>query len=55
MVDMIDGETAQDDLGETEENSPSLIKSFGVDLEFLRGDNMSFYQGQDLRKFGTRG
>ena len=45
MVDMLDGEAAQDDLGETEENNPSLIKSFGVDLEFLCGDNMSFYQG----------
>ena len=44
MVDMIDGETAQDDLGETEENNPSLIKSFGVDLEFLRSDNMNFYR-----------
>ena len=28
MVDMLDGEAAQDDLGETEENNPSLIKSW---------------------------
>ena len=48
MIDMLDDKATQEDPGEGEEtkageNGPFLVRSFGVDLEFLRSDNMSFY------------
>ena len=45
----LDDEATQDDQEEGEEmveeaESSSLLASFGADLEFLHGDNLSFYQ-----------
>ncbi len=39
-----DDEVTQDDIAEMEEDHSSLLASLGADLEFLHGDNMSFYQ-----------
>ena len=39
-----DGETTLDIMEEVEEDHSSLLASLGADLEFLHGDNMSFYQ-----------
>ena len=37
-------ETISDIIVEVEEDHSSLLASFGAGLEFLHGDNMSFYQ-----------
>ena len=42
--EMTDGETVPDIMEEMEEDHSSLLASLGADLEFLHGDNMSFYQ-----------
>ncbi len=39
-----DDETIPDIIEEVEEDHTSLLASLGADLEFLHGDNMSFYQ-----------
>lgn len=39
-----DDETVPDIVEEMEEDHSSLLASLGADLEFLHGDNMSFYQ-----------
>ena len=39
-----DDEVTQDDIVEVEDDPSSLLAAFGSDLEFLHGDNMSFYQ-----------
>lgn len=39
-----DDEIAPDIIEEVEEDHTSLLVSLGADLEFLHGDNMSFYQ-----------
>ena len=38
------GEPASDVIAEVEEDHSALLASLGADLEFLHGDNMSFYQ-----------
>jgi TolA-binding protein len=38
------GELASDIIAEVEEDHSALLASLGADLEFLHGDNMSFYQ-----------
>ena len=40
----VDDEVTQDDIVKAEEESSSLVEALGTDLEFLHGDNMSFYQ-----------
>ena len=40
----LDDETTEDIIEEVEEDHSSLLASLGTDLEFLHGDNMSFYQ-----------
>ncbi len=40
----VDDEVTQDDIVTAEEESSSLVESLGTDLEFLHGDNQSFYQ-----------
>ena len=47
--EITDDETIDDEIGldlieEVEEDHTSLLASLGADLEFLHGDNMSFYQ-----------
>ena len=39
-----DDEIIQEDIEEVQEDPSSLLASLGTDLEFLHGDNMSFYQ-----------
>ena len=40
----LDDEATEDIIEEVEEDHSSLLASLGADLEFLHGDNMSFYQ-----------
>lgn len=40
----LEDEATQDDIGKVETDHVSLLATFGADLEFLHGDNMSFYQ-----------
>ena len=40
----LDDEVTPDIIEEMEEDSSSLLAALGADLEFLHGDNMSFYQ-----------
>ena len=40
----LDDEITQDDMTEVEDDDSPLLASLEADLEFLHGDNMSFYQ-----------
>lgn len=40
----LEDEATQDDIEKVEADHSSLLATFGTDLEFLHGDNMSFYQ-----------
>ena len=42
--DILDDEIRPDIMEEVEEDHSTLLASLGADLEFLHGDNMSFYQ-----------
>lgn len=40
----LDDDITQGDMAEVEDDHSSLLASLGTDLEFLHGDNMSFYE-----------
>lgn len=40
----LDDEITQDDMAEVVDDDSPLLASLGADLEFLHGDNMSFYE-----------